>query len=71
VPRPEKRFRSDFRPVVRYATALGARHLHVMAGAAEGEDARATFVQNLAWVAAEASTHSLTLVPINRHDMPG
>ncbi len=67
----EDRFRHDFRRAARYARALGARHLHVMAGAAEGAAARATFVANLAHAAAEAPGLSLVIEPINRHDMPG
>ena len=42
-----------------------------MAGAAEGAEARACFVENLAWAAAEAPNQSLTIEPINRDDMPG
>lgn len=71
VPGHEGRFRSDFRRAARYAAALGARHVHVMAGAAEGEAARATLARNLAWAAAAAPSLSLTIEPINRHDMPG
>lgn len=71
VPGLEDRFRSDFRRAARYAGALGARLVHVMAGAAEGEDARATFARNLAWATAAAPTLTITIEPINRHDMPG
>lgn len=70
VPGLEGRFRTDFRRAARLARALSAQHLHVMAGAAEGEAARAAFVGNLAWAAAEAPGLSLTIEPINRHDMP-
>lgn len=71
VPGAEERFRHDFRRAARYAAALRARHLHVMAGVAEGPTARAAFVANLAWAAAAAPLQSLTIEPINRHDMPG
>lgn len=71
VPGLEERFRSDFRRAVRYAAALGAQHLHVMAGATDHPEARATFVRNLAWAAAAAPRQSLTIEPINRHDIPG
>ncbi|MDE0983723.1 MAG: TIM barrel protein [Yoonia sp.] len=65
------RFRQDFKRSVRYAAALGAQHLHIMAGVAEGPDAKATFIENLRWAAAEAPDQSLTIEPINQDDMPG
>lgn len=71
VPGGGERFRHDFRRAARYARALGARHLHIMAGVAKGDAARATFVENLRWAAAQAPQQSLTIEPINRHDMPG
>lgn len=71
VPGGETRFRHDFGRALRYARALGARHLHVMAGTAEGAAARQVFVENLRWAAAHAPRQSLTIEPINRHDMPG
>ncbi|TNC74922.1 hydroxypyruvate isomerase family protein [Rubellimicrobium roseum] len=71
LPGGEVRFRTDFRRAARVAATLGARHLHLMAGAAEGPEARATYVANLAWAAAAAPDLSLTIEPINRHDMPG
>ncbi len=71
VPGGEDRFRHDFRRAARYARALGARHLHLMAGAAEGAAARATFVANLRHAAATAPGLSLVIEPINGHDMPG
>lgn len=42
-----------------------------MAGAAEGAEARACFVDNLRWAVAEVPSQSLTIEPINRDDMPG
>ncbi|WP_210528930.1 hydroxypyruvate isomerase family protein [Rubellimicrobium arenae] len=71
VPALEDRFRSDFRRAARYAATLGAQHLHVMAGVAEGSEARACFVRNLTWAATAAPSLSLTIEPINGHDMPG
>jgi 2-dehydrotetronate isomerase len=71
VPGGEDRFRSDFRRATRYARALGAEHLHVMAGVAEGPGAEATLIANLRWATAAAPRQSLTIEPINRDDMPG
>ena len=71
IPGGEERFRHDFRRALRYAQVLGARHIHVMAGVAEGPEARDTFIRNLAWAAATAPEQPLTIEPINTHDMPG
>ena len=71
VPDQQERFRGAFRRALRYAGALGAQHLHIMAGAAHGTEARRMFVENLAWAAAVAPKQSLTIEPINGHDMPG
>lgn len=60
-----------------YAEALGCRRLHVMAGivpAGTPADACcATYVDNLAWAAAQAAPHGITLLvePLNPRDMPG
>ena len=71
VPGGEARFRYDFKRAMRFAEALGALHLHIMAGKAEGTAARQVFVDNLRWAAEHAPTQSLTIEPINPLDMPG
>jgi len=71
IPGGQDRFRHDFRRAHRQARALGAQVLHLMAGVADGADARAVFVDNLRWAAAEAPQMTLTIEPINPHDMPG
>lgn len=71
IPGGEARFRSDFRRALRYVQTLRAGRLHLMAGVAEGDEARATFVENLAWAAGEARDVELTIEPINPHDLPG
>jgi 2-dehydrotetronate isomerase len=71
VPGGSERFRHDFRRAMRFAEALGAQHLHLMAGKAQGVVARRTYVDNLAWAAAQAPAMSLTIEPINPTDMPG
>ncbi|WP_133487255.1 hydroxypyruvate isomerase family protein [Aliiroseovarius marinus] len=70
-PDGQERFRHDFKRALRFAQAFNATHLHIMAGAAEGDAARAAFVENLTWAAAQAPDQSLTIEPINRDDMPG
>ncbi len=71
VPGLEDRFRRDFRRVLRYARRLGAQHIHIMAGEAEGPEAQQTFLRNLGWAAAEAPGQSLTIEPLNPQDKPG
>ena len=68
IPGGGERFRHDLRRAGRYAKVLGARHLHLMAGAAEGEAARAAFVENLVHAAAALPAQSLVIEPINRGD---
>ncbi len=67
----EARFQQAFRRTVRNAGALGAQHIHVMSGVAKGPEARATCLANLKWAAQFAPKQSLTIEPINSHDMPG
>ena len=71
VPGGQARFQHDFKRSLRYARALGAKHLHLMAGVAAGPEAKAAFIENLTWAAALAPTQSLTIEPINPVDMPG
>jgi hydroxypyruvate isomerase len=47
VPGLEARFRTDFKRALRYAQTLGAQHLHIMSGVAEGAAAKAAFIENL------------------------
>lgn len=67
----EARFQQAFRRSLRYAGALGAQHIHIMAGKADGPDAMSCFVRNLRWAAEFAPQQKLTIEPINQHDMPG
>ena len=71
VPGLEARFRSDFRRAARMAATLGATLVHVMAGVAEGPQARATYVANLRWAAAAAPALTLAIEPLNPGDAPG
>ncbi|MCX8507738.1 MAG: TIM barrel protein [Rhodobacteraceae bacterium] len=71
VPGLQDRFRRDFERSLRFADVLKPLHLHIMAGASDAPEARATFVENLKWATARAPKRSLTIEPINRSDMPG
>lgn len=57
---------------IRYAEAISAGAIHVLAGRAEGAEARATFLENLTY-ARQACPDDITLLiePLNRHDAPG
>ncbi|MEP3944582.1 TIM barrel protein [Ascidiaceihabitans sp.] len=68
----EDRFRYDMRRVFRYAEVLGVNIVHVMAGVAEGADARAVFVENLKYAADAAPAGlMLTIEPLNPVAQPG
>lgn len=71
VPESEARFRTDFKRTLRYARALGALHIHIMAGAARGPAARDSLLANLRWALAEAPGQSLIIEPKGTSDAPG
>lgn len=66
-----ERFRHDFDRALRFAEALRCRHIHVMAGKAEGPKALQAFIDNLKWATERAPHTSLTIEPLNAQDMPG
>ncbi|OWY13892.1 hydroxypyruvate isomerase [Thioclava sp. F34-6] len=71
VPGSEARFRRDFDRAMRFADILKPRAIHIMAGKAEGAEARATHIENLKWATARAPKRVLTIEPVNPTDMPG
>ncbi|MBW6507385.1 MAG: TIM barrel protein [Rhodobacteraceae bacterium] len=71
LPDAEARFRHDFNRALRYAQVLKPRHIHVMAGRANGAAARACYVENLKWAAEHAFPFSLMIEPVNGIDIPG
>ena len=58
---------------IKYAGSINTQYVHVMAGAAEGGDAQASYLDNLSYACevAKALAISVLIEPINRHDMPG
>jgi len=64
VPEVKDRFRRDFGRVLRYAERLHPQHIHIMSGDVKGDAARDTFIENLAWAAAQAPDQSLTIEPL-------
>ena len=67
-------FEASITEALRYATALGAEKLHVMAGIAEpAPDTTALYRRNIATAARMAAERGVLIVvePINRHTVPG
>ena len=56
---------------IAYAREVGCEAVHVMAGAAEGEMARRTFMGNLDHACRSAPDLMILIEPLNRHDAPG
>ncbi|WP_127999967.1 2-oxo-tetronate isomerase [Piscinibacter defluvii] len=75
LPGREDEFRRGIAQAIEYAQALGCPRVHVMAGLAPaGADRaalRATYVQRLAWAAAQAGALQFLIEPINSRDIPG
>lgn len=67
----EAAFEQDFKRAARAAKALGAEHLHLMAGVAEGPEAQVVYIRNLRWACEVAPDQSIVIEPINGADMPG
>ncbi|MGV6849635.1 MAG: hydroxypyruvate isomerase family protein [Marinibacterium sp.] len=65
------RFQHDIRRVLRYADVLKPRLIHVMAGEAEGSEARAVFVENLRFAADAAPHQGFSIEPLNPVNFSG
>ncbi len=73
IPGREVEARGAIDEALDYADRIGAPNMHVMAGFAEGADARETFVQNLRYACTQATKRdqSILIEPLNRFDAPG
>jgi hydroxypyruvate isomerase len=77
LPGREAEFDRHLARVLPYATALGARRLHMMAGVpprdARPEACRGAYIRNLRAAASFFAPHGITVLiePINPRDMPG
>ncbi len=73
IPGAEAQADANLDEALEYATAIGARAVHVLAGWAEGAEARASFVAHLKKAADKAADLDLTILiePLNRFDAPG
>lgn len=67
----ESDFRDSVRRALEHAVVLRPARLHVMAGLATGAEARARYIDNLAWAAEAAGDQRLCIEPINSRDIPG
>lgn len=58
---------------IAYATAIGCKSVHVMAGFASGDAAERSFTENLRYACDQASLHDTTILiePLNHYDAPG
>ena len=58
---------------IEYAQAIATKNIHVMAGNAEGDAAKAVFMSNLQYAADQAEAHGITILiePLNHYDAPG
>ena len=72
LPGQEQEARAAIDQALDYAAATGTKAVHVMAGFAEGPDARATFEANLAYACNQAAQHDITILiePLNTYDAP-
>ena len=73
LPGREAEARDAIDEAVAYGVEIGARHVHVMAGNAEGLEARRVFTEAAAYAADVASVAGLRVViePLNPWDAPG
>ncbi|WP_179378141.1 hydroxypyruvate isomerase family protein [Jannaschia marina] len=71
LPGDEARARVAIDQAIAYAREIEAEAVHVMAGFAEGEGARATFIANLRYACDAAPDLTMLIEPLNRHDALG
>ncbi|HCE07717.1 MAG TPA: hydroxypyruvate isomerase [Oxalobacteraceae bacterium] len=77
LPGREDEFKRGIERALGYASVLGNKILHVMAGRLKPEQDtarnRAVYLRNLAFAAQQAAPHGITIViePINTRDIPG
>lgn len=73
VPERTKDARAAIDEAIAYASAIGCKAVHVMAGFASGAQARAVFIANLEYACTQATPQDITILiePLNRYDAPG
>ncbi|MEM7462936.1 MAG: TIM barrel protein [Pseudomonadota bacterium] len=65
--------RSAIDQALEYASKVGAKNVHVMAGYSNGQDAQETFCENLEYAAKMALPNGINILiePLNQFDAPG
>ncbi len=65
--------RANIDEAIEYGAQVGCSMVHVMSGIASGEEAYATFVDNLQYASAQAAKNAMGVLvePINTRDIPG
>jgi hydroxypyruvate isomerase len=73
IPGRQAEARAMIELAIDYAVEIDADNIHVMAGYAEGTEARRTFIDTLIWACDKAARHGLTILiePLNAYDAPG
>ncbi len=73
VPGRTKEARAAIDDAIAYASAIGCKAVHVMAGFSSGPEAHKAFVANLDYACEQAAPQGITILiePLNRYDAPG
>ncbi|OSP53801.1 hydroxypyruvate isomerase family protein [Pseudoruegeria sp. SK021] len=73
LPGREQEARAAIDQAIAYAVAIGTPCVHVMAGFASGEEAKAVYQTNLAYACKAATSHDIKILiePLNHYDAPG
>ena len=73
IPGREAEAQAAIDEAISYATAIGARNVHVMAGFDQSFAGGHTFIDNLEYACKQGAKHNLSILiePLNRHDAPG
>lgn len=73
LPGREAEARAAISEAVRYASSIGAAHVHVMAGTAGGHEAEVVYLDNLRFACEIAAREDLVILiePLNNFDAPG
>lgn len=73
LPGREEEARAAIDQAIAYASTIKTPNIHVMAGFAEGDAARQTFIENLRYACRSAASQGITILiePLNHHDAPG
>lgn len=73
IPGREVEARVAIDEAIEYASVIGTKKIHVMAGFASGQEAHEVFISNLSYACDRADDHGITILiePLNHYDAPG